>query len=215
MLQIGSNYYGIVESHSQVSVTLYPPGDSVGGRQQVWQLKANFAPDGVDYAPPSPGTDEYLELFLRPEFYQVQDWRKVVDFDYEAEDSDPLMFTSLTNRLAEGSEPKELPITVDDLTLKHVGDFVFEWKLDGVRELPDGTEQKLKVREMLSFKEVVAYVPLNAADPVAAAKAMAAKAIQLKEFGGHRVTPYDPNRPTRLKSLINSHHVVTLQTDWR
>jgi hypothetical protein len=215
MLRIGFNNYDIVDAHSHLSVTLYPLGDSVGGRQQVWQLKANFAPGEVDYSPPTPWTDEYLELFLRPEFYQVQDWRKLSGFNLGHEEDDGLVLATLTNRLAEGSDPRELAMTVDDLKLEFDDDFVFRFHLDGVHKLPDGTEQELKVREMLSFKEVVAYVPINSADPVTTAKAMAAKSINLMEFSEHRVTPYDPSRPTRLKSKINSHHIVTLQTAWR
>lgn len=215
MLKIGANSYQIVEPQSSLSVTLYPPGDLAGNQQQVWQLTANFVPDGVDYTPPTPWTDEHLELLMRADFYQVKDWRKLSGFGFEDENTDALVLPALTNRLAERSESKELPFSLMDMSLKYEDDFVFHCELDGVHPLPDGKEVELKLQEMLSFKEVVAYVPINSADPVAAAKAMATKFLNLKEFGGHRVTPYDPNRPTRVSTHRNSHHIVTLETAWR
>ena len=39
--------------------------------------------------------------------------------------------------------------------------------------------------------------------------------IGLTEFGGNKVHPYDPTRPTLFNIHINSHHTVTLQMPWR
>ena len=215
MLKIGSNCYEMVDAHSHLSVSLYPPGDGVIKRQQVWGLTASFAPEGDDYTPPTSETDEYLELWMRAENYHVQDWRELSGFGLGEENNLWPVLSSLSNRLEHDSQKSDLPVTVHDLMLKRVEDFIFRCELHGARDLADDTELDLTLFDLLIFKEVVAYVPLNAADPVAAAKAMAAKYIKLTEFAGHQVTPYDPKRHTSLISHINSHHIVTLQTAWR
>jgi hypothetical protein len=223
MLRIGTSHYQIVEANSALSVQLFPPGESVLGRRQVWELQAHFVPQDVDYTPRPDGEPEYLELSLRAENYQVQDWRKLSNFGMDSEsDDDPMIMASLCNRLVltSGNRPEDMPITIrqaeriSDHPDDEACDFLFDVSMQGVRRLDDGSELELEVNTILTFKEIIAYVPLNAADPVKAAGVMAVKIIKLHKFAGSRVTPYDPARITSLTSHINSHHVVRLQTPW-
>jgi hypothetical protein len=215
MLKIGSNSYEMVDAQSYISVSLFPPGDGVIQRQQLWGLTASFAPEGDDYTPPNPWTDEYLELWMRAEKYDVPDWRELTGFGLGEQNNLWPVLSSLSNRLEHDFQKSDLPISVHDLKLERVEDFIFRCELHGTRDLPDDAELDLTFFELLIFKEVVAYVPLNSADSVAVAKAMAAKYIKLTEFASHRVTPYDPKRGSSLNTHINTHHMVTLQTAWR
>jgi len=218
MLRIGKNQYVIVDANSGISVQLFPPGESVFGRQQVWELDAHFVPELPSYTPRPDGQPEYLQLWLRAENYQVSDWCKLSGFDSE----DPMIMASLRNRLVGGDKPEDYPISIDKLTIKQAErlsdhpddapcDFLFYVTIKGVCEL-SGSKLKLKVNTLLAFKETIAYVPLNAADPASTAKAMAKKIIKLDRFAGNRVTPYNPQRPAHLNLHINSHHKVTLKT---
>lgn len=220
VLRIGNNRYQIVEMNSSLSVSLYPPGESAFSRQQVWELDAHFVPADTGYTPPSDDQPEYFQLWMRAENYQVKDFRKISNFGLHDESDNPLLLATLHNRLA-GNPSEELAFSLDEFTLQQSErlddtdtEFLFDLHVKGVRRLPDGSELQLAVDTILPFKRITAYVPLNAPDPVKAAKAMAKKLLKLDQFAGSRVTPYNPAHYTSLISHINSHHVVTLQTPW-
>lgn len=220
MLRIGTNRYRIVEVNSAITVTLYPPGESVFGRQQVWELETHFVPEKENYTPRPDHELEYLQLWMRAENYQVKDWRNLSDFGMNSE-NDSMIFTSLVNRLVGRYEPEHLPIELDDVSLRRVthpedsaSEFLFDFRMTGIRSMPGDTELEMEVNTNVAFKEAVVYVPLNASNPISVAKVMAGKILKIDKFAGSHVTPYDPNRPTSLLSHINSHHVVTLEMPW-
>jgi hypothetical protein len=215
MLKIGTNEYEGVDWQSTLSVSLFPPGEGVIGRQQLWELETNFCPFGGDYRPLIADTDEILKLWIRAENHHVADWNQLTGLGVADETKPGFTLASLSNLLNEDRHEREFDISVDELTLEQNEGFIFSVEIDGTHTRPDGTEEELHVLEIVTFKKVVAYVPLNAADPVATAKAMAKQQINLTEFASHRIIPYDPQRASSLISHINSHHKVILETAWR
>ncbi len=70
------------------------------------------------------------------------------------------------------------------------------------------------LRVEIPFHEVEVAVPLNAADPLAAAVGIARREIGLSAHALHDVSRFDPTVPV-WKPVENSHHIVLLETLWR
>ena len=74
---------------------------------------------------------------------------------------------------------------------------------------------ELRLLDEIPFAEVYAKVPINAADPVAAARAFATREVGLAETAAARTTPPDWRREENPQAPLDSHHHVTLHTPWQ
>jgi len=214
MLRIGQNHYQLVGVYSGFSVELCAKAEDVLGREQVWDLDLHYVP-ADRYTPRADGELEYLVLTIRSEEYAVADWRKLSGFDLDNDDDHWMGSVALENKMVGRYEQESWKVLLGWLEAERVRDYFFRCRFDGSRILADGTEEEMEFEEELPFREVVAYVPLNAADPVAVARKMAARMVGLQEIAGSRVQPYDPKKETYFDIRINSHHRVTLITPWQ
>ncbi len=216
MLRIGFNHYELVRVHSGFSVTLTNKSDDAIKREQVWDLEAHYVPSEFRHTPREDGRPEYLRLSLRSEDYHVADWRELSGFGLDTEDDSWFCWAKLENLIAGFPYKAENWRVIPGwLEVKRAGDCLFHCEFFGCRKLADGTEEELEFKDELPFREVTAYVPINAADPLAKAKEMAARMLQLTDIAQSRVQAYDPAKNSYLSLRINSHHCVTLQTPWR
>ena len=214
MLRIGANEYELVRVHSGFSVALHAKRDDALGREQVWELEAHYVP-GENYTPRADGEPEYLSLNIRSEEYQVADWRALSGLGLDTEETTWLGWCSLSNLLVGRYDKESWSLTDGWLEVERLRDYLFHCEYTGARKLADGSFEAVELKDDLPFKEIVAYVPINAADPVAAAKAMAKRTIGLNAFAETRLLPYNPQQKTYFSIHVNSHNRVTLQTPWR
>jgi hypothetical protein len=215
MLRIGTNEYELVRVQSGFAVTLHSPDVDVLKRNQVWELVAHYAPHENRYTLRADGEPEFLRVVLQSEEYAVKDWRKLSGLGLDQEGDHWFGHAWIENLLVGHYDKEQWSLVPGwlDVELKH--DYLFHCEFDGSRKLADGTEEDMEFKDDLPFKEVTAYAPINTADPVAAARAMAARTVGLTEFAESRVQPYDPQRKSHLSIRVNTHHIVTLQTPWR
>ena len=215
MLRIGSNHYELVRVHGGFSVDLTHKSDDVMQREQVWSFEAHFVPAEDKYTLPSHGRPEYLSFSLRSEEYLVADWRQLSGFGLDKEGDHWFGWGSLQNLIREGYKEESWQVIPGWFEVERSQDYLFHCEFFGARRLPDGTEEEMEFKADLPFREATVYVPVNAADPTATARTMAARAVKLTALAGSDVLRYDPTRQSWLNAHINSHHRVTLQTPWR
>ena len=144
----------------------------------------------------------------------MKDWRQLSGLGLDTEDDEWIGHVYLENLLVGDYRDEGWTIRPGWLEVERVRDYLFHCEFDGSVERADGKEEDVEFKDDVPFQEVITYVPINAADPVAAAQAMARRLVGLTEFAGSRVTPYDAKRPSSLISQINTHHCVTLRTPW-
>ena len=209
MLRIGSRQYEIVRAQSGIAVEL--PQNDRWQRTQLWRLDAHYVPCEFNSGPLVAGQWEYLRVFLQTHSFAVKDWR---EFSTIEEDDLPPMGATLENLLANERVDKVWNIVIDRLEVKPVRDYLFHCKFEGVLEY-DGNEENLELADDIPFTDVSLRVPINAADSVAAAQAMAARAIGPVEVSGSRVTPHDWRIREKAAGPLENGHSVTLETPWR
>lgn len=215
MLRLGSNEYDLVRVHSGFSVTLFPPGEDRRKRLQKWELEAAYVPREDHYTLRADGEPEYLRVVFQSEEYAVNNWRKLSGLDLDKADDHWFGWAWVENRLVGLTEKENWSIIPGWMEVEPVRDYLFHCEFSGFRKLKDGTEEEMEFKDDLPFKEATAFVPINAADPEATARAMAARTVGLTEFAGSKTQHYDPERQSYLNIRINTHHIVTLQTPWR
>jgi hypothetical protein len=215
MLRLGSNQYELVRVHSGFSVTLLPPGEDFMKRDQVWELEACYIPSEHTYTPRADGELEYLKVAFRCEDYAVKDWRQLSGFGLDTDTDKFLVFASVENALLGRFEKESWGVIPGWLEVERTNGYLFHCTFNGFRKLPDGTEEEMEFTDEIPFSEATAYVPINAADPEATAKTMAARAVGLTEGAVTKIHRYDPQKKSYLGIRINTHHRVTLRTPWR
>lgn len=215
MLRLGNNEYELVRVHSGFSVTLFPPGEDVMKRLQKWELVACYVPRDDRYTLRADGEREYLRLIFQSEEYAVSDWRNLSGLNLDKPDTEWFGWSCMENLLVGLSEKESWSIVPGWLEVEPVRDYLFHCEFNGYRKFKDGADEAMEFKDDLPFAEATAYVPINAADPEATARAMAARTVRLTEFAGSKIRRYDPTQKSWLNIHINTHHRVTLQTPWR
>ena len=173
MLRIGQNQYDLVRAQSGFTVFLYPDRDDGLNRQQVWVLEAHYVPGDTQYTPRADGELEYLNLSIRSEFYAVKDWRKLSGLGLDTESNEWIGQACLNNLLFNKYKEECLTLRPGWLEVEHLRDFLFHCEFDGEVVRADETVEEVEFKDDIPFGELVVYVPINAADPVAKAKALA------------------------------------------
>jgi hypothetical protein len=237
MLHIGSRSYDLVRGQSEFSLTFDSPFHPQA--RQHWQLDAQYVPSDDD-----PGRDdghwEHLRLTIQPFIFQVRDWRDLTGFRHKGSDPDnldPILNNTVTeNLLAREFQTHEevYDVRPDSLTVKRLNGYLFSVELTG-GFLRGDREDELHMLDEIPFAEVMVRVPLNAADPVATARAIMAREIGLTETGPARLTRHDWRRhPSSLicdennivasrglgshpspGAPLDTSHQVVLTTPWR
>ncbi len=219
MLLLAHRRYRLVRSQSGFHCVINPlTGQSWS---QVWRIEAHFVPDDDDPGPPPWQVWEYLRLAINPlAFLQVKHWHELERIDFLADD-DGLFFMSLENLIAGRSAPV-LDVAVSEfrtigrdglnLTLEMEGEVVApseeeKAKRPGEHGIPVG---EFKLFAALPLSSLVVAVPINSADPLAAAKGIAQRELGLSQIRAGKVKSFDPNRRSRLPGG-GSHHEVLLQ----
>lgn len=212
MMRLGPQRYDLVRSQSGFQVTLNPTNPAHGA--QAWQLDLHYVPAETNPQPRPLWECEYLELCFQPFRYQTADWRKLSGFG-PGPDLDPVLFNiTLGNLLAGGYSCSRQSAFPDDITITHLGGYNFRCQFSG-RVCWDDREYDLEVDDEISFTEASVDVPVNARDPLAAARAIAQRDIQLTDCAGHHLTLKDCREQKMFFHSLNQGHSVTLLTPWR
>lgn len=213
MLRIGQKQYELVRAQSGFFVELFPP-DPIK-RTQSWRLDAHYVP--CEGNPPrADGLWEYLRLTLHSEHYHLDNWRNLTGLGLDNDDEDTWFGgADLENLLAGRFVHEEDIILPGRLEVTWVNDYLFHCEFDGTLRREDKTEEDLEFADDLPFAEVSVGVPINAADPVATALALAKRAVGLTEISGGRVTRHDWRIKEGRQGPLLDHHQVSLQTPWR
>jgi hypothetical protein len=100
------------------------------------------------------------------------------------------------------------------LDVTRLNDYLFHCTFDSfVRR--DGKEIDLEFEDDIPFAEVSLEVPINAADPVKTALALASRAVGLTEISGGHVVRHDWRLKENKQGPVLDCHNVHLQTPWR
>jgi hypothetical protein len=211
MLRIGQKQYELVRAQSGFHVELFPP-DCLK-RTQEWRLDAHYVPcDGN--APRADNKWEYLRLTLHSEKYHLDNWRNLTGLGLDNDDDDWFGSADLENLLAGRFEHEEDLVIPGRLDVTMAGDYLFHCVFDGILRRDDG-EEDLKFEDDLPFAEVSVGVPINAADPVATALALAKRAVGLTEISGSHITRHDWRVTEKRPGPLEECHRVYLRTPWR
>ena len=212
MLRIGQRQYELVRSQSGFHVEIFPP-DSLK-RTQEWRLDAHYVPTDGN-APRDDSKWEYLRLAIFSEKYHLDNWRNLTGLGLDNDDED-IWFgsASLENLLAGRYEDEIFTIMPGRLEVTMAGDYLFHCVFDGILRHGD-VEEDLEFEDDIPFAEVSIGVPINAADPVATALALAGRAVGLTEICGSHMTRHDWRLKEKKPGPLEDHHQVYLQTPWR
>jgi hypothetical protein len=215
MLQLGQRFYELVRGQGGFHLTIEPQKHPRS--KQRWMFDAHYVP-----AERGPGRDdgewEYLRLTIHPFDFAVSDWRELGNFGLETqgeEGADPILFhTTIENLLAEESEGACRRVDPGTFRARRGEGYLFHCEFKGVMER-DGAEEELSLRDEIAFTEVMLRVPINAADPVVAARAIAASEVGPKEIDGGHVLRHDWRREKDDEAPLDNSHLVVLRTPWR
>ena len=212
MMRLGPQCYEIIRSQSGFSVNLADANHVRG--PQAWQLDLHYVPAATNPQPRPLWQGEYLDLCFQPFRYQTADWRELAGFG-PGPDLDPVLFNvTLGNLLAGGANGPRQSVCPDEITITHLTGYHFRCQFRG-SVLWDDREYELEVDDEISFAEATVDVPVNARDPLAAARAIARREIQLADVAGHHVTLKDCCEQRMFFRSLNQGHSVTLLTPWR
>ena len=222
MLHIGSRIYQPVLTTSGFHVMLDPI--ERGLWNHVWRLDAHFVPAEEDFGSGARARWEYWRFFVNPlGSFTTKDWRELVreSFLISDEGHDELCFADMENIINPmWSGGKQEPgVRLGELRVIRRDGYLFTVEADGEivcgkddpEHVPTGD---FRLRAEIPFASATVEVPLNAGDPLTAAKAIAAREIQLTEFGRTDVTLFDPARKV-WKPARSGKHTVTLEVPWR
>ncbi len=212
MMRLGQLCYDLVLSQSGFLVTLHDSNNVRG--PQAWQLDLHYVPAATNPQPRPPGECEYLELCFQPFRYHTADWRELSGFGPGPE-LDPILFNiTLGNLLAGGHSCPRQSVFPGEITVTHLARYNFRCQFSG-SVVWDDREYDLDVDDEISFTEATVEVPVNARDPLAAARAIARREIQLADCAGQHITLKDCREQKLFFGSLNQGHSVTLQTPWR
>jgi len=211
-MRLGPQCYELVRSQSGFSANLTDPNDVRGS--QAWQLDLHYVPAAANPRPQPLWEREYLELCFQPFRYHTPDWRDLSAFG-PGPDLDAVLFNiTLGNLLAGGFRCPRQSVYPDAITITHLAGYHFRCQFEGC-VLWDDREYELEVDDEISFAEVTVDVPVNARDPLAAARAIARREIQLADCAGQHIAFKDCREQKMFFRSLNQGHSVTLLTPWR
>lgn len=213
-MRLGPQRYELVRSQSGFSVMLQPAHPARG--PQAWQLDLHYVPAETNPRPRPLWECEYLELCFQPFRFQTADWHNLSGFGFgSGPDLDPILFNiTLGNLLDGGHRCPRQSVFSDEITVNHLGGYHFRCQFSG-SVCWDDREYDLEVDDEISFTEASVNVPVNSRDPLAAARAIAQREIQLADCAGHRLATADFRERKMFFSTLNQGHSVTLLTPWR
>ena len=218
MLRIGSRSYDLVRAHS--GFFLWHGLQRHVEHLQRWRMEFHYVPSDQDPGRPD-ATWEYLRLSMHPHDYCLADWRDLTGFRSRSfnEELNPLLnWTSLENLLSKSwfhKEELDNPCP-ENLTIRWNEGYLFTCELDGfLRRSDDAEEEDFHLLDQIPFAEATVEVPINAADPVATARAILAREIKLSECASSRITPHDWRREKDPNAQLSPSHHVSILTPWR
>jgi hypothetical protein len=184
----------------------------------VQRLEAHFVPDDDG---PAPWEEwEYLRLCINPlGFLELKDWQDLQHTSLLDDDgcSTAMITAGIENILHLGGPHHPfLGLELDEFRILKRNGHLFTIEMDGAVHPPSGDKEPgmptgdFRLLDEVPFASVSVAVPLNAADPLAAAKGIAQRELGVKGFARTKVKLYDPNRPEgRRRPAV--HHNVTLE----
>lgn len=212
MMRLGPQRYDLVRSQSGFSATLHDSNHVRG--PQAWQLDLHYVPADTNPRPRPLWEREYLELCFQPFRFQTADWRELAGFG-PGPDLDPILFNiTLGNLLAGGHSCSRQPVCPEGITVTHLAGYNFRCQFSG-SVLWDDREYELELDDEIAFTEATVDVPVNARDPLAAARAIARREIQLADCAGRHISLKDCSEQRMFFKSLNQGHAVTLLTPWR
>jgi hypothetical protein len=221
MLQIGSRSYQLVRAHSGFGVVVDDADLGFPGKQ-AWRFEAHYVPGDEDPGPPLEAPWEYWRLMINPMNFVLSDWRELADpalWDWE-KDAEPFypMCVTIENLLPDGMRgAAERTVRPGHFRVIRREGFLFTCEFDGEIVAKEGEEVagEFRLLDEFPFFEAAVHVPINAADPIVAARAMAAREIALTESARTFLKRFDPERGRLPRILGPGRHSVTIETAWR
>ncbi|HEY3663365.1 MAG TPA: hypothetical protein VGL24_09465, partial [Chthoniobacterales bacterium] len=186
MLTLGSRSFRLVRPQSGFHVTLGDRQDLAVG-DQWWRFEAHYVPADDDRGPGPVDTWEYWRLMISPMLFQTNDWRLLTEYAISEPADFPFPAGSAENLLGGGgSRADALMLRPGELRVLRRDGFLFTCEFEGEIDLPaghEGGEEPVEFRllDEIPFAGVSVHVPVNSADPVKAARALAAREIGLGE----------------------------------
>lgn len=218
MLQIANRRFQLLTPHSGLGVRLAP--NAAAHKQQKWWLNTCWVPEDDDRAHPPWRGPEMWWLGMMHLGIKVSHWHELERFEVP-EDDLPIvaMSGSVQNIASYGSRHHDaLSFALDTFRFTGRAGYSLILEMEGEvfpQEKP--SEEDLcgdfSLRVEIPFHEVHVAVPLNAADPLAAAAGIAHREIGLSAHARHHLRLFDPSVPV-WKPVENSHHTVLLETPW-
>ena len=220
MLQIGERCYQLVRAQSGFHVTV--DATETGMWRQTWRFDAHYVPADVDPGPRPEAGREYWRLAINPMNLAVADWRQLAEYNAREDGGEGFhpFSASLENLLHEWNDDKGVrTIFPGEFRVLRRDGYLFACEFDGeIKAAVSDAEAivgEFGLLEEVPFATVTVRVPINAADPVASARAIAAREIGLTSIGRTHVQPYDPARKRHSRFLGTDKHSVLLETPWR
>ncbi len=225
MLHIGQRKYQFVLSQSGFRVFLDP--NEYPHRRQIWRLDAHYVPDEEDVALKIFADREHWEFTVMPvDFLITTDWRNLAQGDYldKEERFPPFFMPSFENLIPHRySKNKVQSAVLDEFKVSKRDGCFFTCEIKGevmalsgeVEAGMQGTQGDFQLLEEIPLLGVSVSVPLNAADPVATARGIAAREIGLREVARTEVDLYEPNPNPQAWRARDGVHTVRLETPWR
>lgn len=207
MLKIGNEEHEVVETLTGMSAVLDPAQS--GWHRQWWRMELGFLPlRGVRMPWDAP---QVWKLVVYPVgFLTVTDWRDLEGRQW-FEDIGPIMI-SLQN-LCNGDRQPHSMLAGDCRAVKRNGT-VFTLELDGEVEPAegyDGPTGELRGLVEMPFSSITVSVPVNASDPVVAARALSARELGWQGKGRSHWQPYDPEKAGARPRGFHDAHKVWLE----
>lgn len=222
MLTIGTRSFTPVPAQCGIHLQL----DTVGPphSRQIWRIDAGFVPADEDAGPTPWSESELWRLHVAPIMgLELTDWREWenVALGNESEHVFPLN-ANFENLCAQGRERgKVRDAYVDHCKIIRRDGYRFVLQMDGAVELPegetaeDGVMGDFRLLMEIPFASVNISVPVNASDPLAAGRAIAAKEMGLKGAARTLVNAFDPERAKGPFAKHFNKHSVWVETPWR
>lgn len=220
MLQIGERTYDLVRNQSGFHLIL-DPGETSDFWQQRWSFDAHYIPSDTDPGPPPEAPWEYLRLSIQPLWLNLKDWRDLTTYnptDYNVGGFYPASVTLENLLISSHLQGSNRPIDPGEFLIIQRNGYLFTCEFEGEIDLetPEGTkEEHLQLRDEIPFATITVRVPINSADPVTAARAIAARELTFAEIARTHLTPYDSATAIRSRTLGRDKHNVLLETPWR
>lgn len=228
MLRLGHRLHHLVPAHSGLHVTLDPNAHPL--QRQTWRLDVHYVPGAEEGGLTGPWQWRYWQVRLDLGIaLQTTDWRTLAE-GLAADEDDlgpPPICCTIENLLASRTaQARVRNLAVGTLRFVRRDGWLLTCEADG--EVLDGENASepaaeetdaappgpFTLLEAVPFATATVHVPLNVADPEAAARRIAAREIGLKETARAYVRrfqegAYSPRFASRGK------HTVTLETPWR